>query len=351
MTDDYTEAEVRLANRNPGIMLEMLRHDVTPVGAHYILTHFDVPAMNPDTYQLSFADGFDAPYSLDLDDIRALPRVDMPVTMECAGNGRRHVSPRSKSMPWGGEAVGTALWGGTPLAPLIRRASPATGSVDVVFSAPDRGLDKGAEHNFARSLTLEQIEALDVLLVYEMNNQPLLPQHGAPLRLIVPGWYGMASVKWLTRIDAIQARFQGHQQVVSYCFRDQTGIAGTPVTSLRVRALMVPPGVPDWTSRMRYVAAGPVRIEGRAWSGGGVPIQEVEFSSGGAWHKAQLSPPAGRYAWSHWQYDWQAEPGEHVLHCRARDANGVQQPLSAPFDIGGLGNNAVQSVPVVVREP
>jgi len=227
----FSQDEVRLANRNSGILLETLRHDITPIGLHYLLIHFDVPYIEAETHQLKFADGFENPFSLQLDDIRALPQLTRAVTLECAGNGRTGLSPRTHSMPWSYEAVGTSEWTGTLLAPLIRRAKPAAGTVEISFTAEDRGFDKGVEHVFARSLTLDQIESLDVMLVHSMNGQPLLPQHGAPLRIIVPGWYGMASVKWLSRIDALDSPFQGFQQVKTYRYREHKDDSGRPVTS------------------------------------------------------------------------------------------------------------------------
>lgn len=344
----FSEKEVRLANRNSGILLEALQHDVTPTGLHYLLIHFDVPALNAASHQLEFASGFDAPYSLSLDQIRALPQVTRPVTLECAGNGRTGMSPRTHSMPWSYEAVGTSLWTGTPLAPLLEKACPAADTQDIVFIGADRGFDKGVEHNFGRSLSLEQIQSMDVMLVHGMNGQPLLPQHGAPLRLLVPGWYGMASVKWLSRIEAINTAYQGFQQVRTYRYREHANDAGTPVTTIRVKSLMRPPGVPDWTSRLRHLRPGPISIEGRAWSGNGVSIAKVEFDDGTGWRETTLEEPQDRYAWTRWTCHWQAQPGEYTLRCRATDSNGEQQPMEARWDASGFGNNAVQKTFVYV---
>ena len=282
-----------------------------------------------------------------MEEVRALPQVTGPVTLECAGNGRRGLSPRSRSMPWGCEAVGTALWTGTRLAPLIERARPAPGTVEIAFEGADRGYDDGHEHAFGRSLTLERIAELDPLLIHAMNGQPLLPQHGAPLRLLVPGWYGMASVKWLSRIEALDRPYEGFQQVRTYRYRDAADEAGRPVTAIRVRSLMVPPGVPDWLTRTRRLRPGPVAIQGRAWAGR-VPIARVELGVGEDWREAELTPPPGPHAWTGWRAEWDAEPGEHVLRCRATDANGETQPLDPRWDLGGFGNNAVQRVPVYV---
>lgn len=344
----FAQNEVWLANRNSGNLLETLHHDTTPTGLHYLLIHFDVPDLDEATHQLVFADGFESPYSLSMDDIRALPQTTRPVTLECAGNGRTGMSPRTHSMPWTYEAVGTSEWTGTPLAPLIKRAQALADSVDIVFTGADRGFDKGVEHDFGRSLTIEQIESLDVLLVHAMNGQPLLPQHGAPLRIIVPGWYGMASVKWLTRIEATRRPYQGFQQVHTYRYRENDEDPGRPVTSMRVKSLMRPPGIPDWTTRLRYLKSGTVSIVGRAWSGNGNAIEQVEFCDGKQWHAANLFPRRDKYDWTRWSFDWIATPGEHELSCRATDSQGNIQPLQAQWDASGFGNNAVQNIKVFV---
>jgi len=182
-----------------------------------------------------------------------------------------------------------------------------------------------------------------------MNGAPLLPQHGFPLRLVAPGWYGMASVKWLDRIEVIDRPFDGFQQVGTYVYRNTADDPGTPVTTMRVRSLLVPPGIPDWYSRRRLVERGQVALFGRAWSGAGAPIAKVEVAVAGEWRQARLDSPAGRYAWQAWHFDWDAAPGEYELMCRATDLNGDTQPVEPRFDRGGFGNNAVHRVEVTVR--
>lgn len=348
-TDDFSRSEVRLANRNHGAMLELLAHEITPAGAHYLLTHFDVPVIDPGQHRLRFGGAFGAPYSLGMDEIRALPEVSRPVTLECAGNGRAAgLSPRAASMPWIYEAVGTATWTGTPLWPLIARAAPRADVVEVSFTGADEGFDKGQRHFFGRSLTMAELQELDVMLVWGMNGQPLLPQHGAPLRIIVPGWYGMASVKWLTEIEALTAPYAGFQQVETYRLRQTRDDPGRPVTALRVKSLMIPPGLPDWHTRRRFVEPGPVEITGRAWSGAGVPIARVELGDGAGWHAAELTGRPGDYAWTGWRITWEAAPGAHTLRVRATDASGAVQPLDPPWDVSGFANNACQQVEVFV---
>jgi DMSO/TMAO reductase YedYZ molybdopterin-dependent catalytic subunit len=268
--------------------------------------------------------------------------------MECAGNGRARFEPRPISQPWLHEAVGTAEWTGTPLAPLLVEAGLLPPAVEVVFTGADRGVQGDVEHDYQRSLSLDAAMRPEVLLAYEMNGAPLLPQHGYPLRLLVPGWYGMTSVKWLTSIAVVDEPFTGYQQTPAYLFQQTEDEPGTPVSRIRVRALMVPPGIPDFLTRHRFVDAGPVTLSGRAWCGT-APVTSVEVGVDGVWQPAALGPPLGDYAWTPWSFEWDAVPGEHELSCRATDADGDTQPLEQPWNLQGMGNNLVQKVPVTVR--
>ena len=181
-----------------------------------------------------------------------------------------------------------------------------------------------------------------------MNGQPLQPQHGFPLRLVVPGWYGMTSVKWLTSIEAVSEPFDGFQQATAYRYQQDADDPGEPVQRMRVRALMVPPGIPEFFSRSRVVDRGRVALAGRAWSGNG-PVDRVEVGVDGRWADATLGEPVGAYAWRGWSFDWEAKRGEHELACRATDAAGETQPLEAPWNYQGMGNNVVQRLVVTVR--
>ena len=347
---DFMREEVVLANRNHGVLLEALRHDVTPTGLHYLLNHFDVPYVaDAASWRLDIGGNVTKPLSLSVPQLKSLPQRTLRVTLECAGNGRGQVKPRWPSMPWMAEAVGTSEWTGTPLKGILEMAGLKPDTADISFTGIDRGFDKADEHTYGRSLETEMALNADVLLVHAMNGQPLLPQHGFPLRLIVPGWYGMASVKWLDRIEALITPYQGFQQVKTYMFKTRPDDKGVPITTIRVKSLMVPPGMPDWYSRQRLVEVGSVTIHGRAWSGKGVPIAKVEVGIDGKWTEAVLDKEAGRYAWRGWRFDWQAAKGEHIVACRATDAEGATQPLEIPFDRGGFGNNVVQQVQVTVR--
>jgi len=341
--------ELQLAARNHGMPLEALAYDITPIGLHYLLIHWDVPETDPETWTVDVGGLVGRALSLSMDDLRARPDVTMAVTMECAGNGRARLTPRPISQPWLQEAVGTAEWTGTPLAPILSEAGLQDEAVEILFTGADHGIQGEIEQDYQRSLSIEEAMREEILLAYAINGQPLPPQHGSPLRLLVPGWYGMTSVKWLRSIEAVAQPFEGFQ-MDAYRIRDDPDDAGEPVTTLRPRALMIPPGFPDFPDRLRYVDAGPTRIRGRAWSGSG-PVARVEVSTdaGASWTDAELGLQPSRWAWAPWSLIWQATEGEHQLLCRASDRAGNVQPIDQRWNFHGLENNMTQRVPVLVR--
>lgn len=343
--------EAALAGRNHGLPLEALRYDITPPGLHYVLTHYDIPPGDSHAWRLTVGGLVEEPLSLDVGALRSFPTVTHRVTMECAGNGRGLLDPRPVSQPWLDGGVGTADWTGVPLHILLAVAGVRPAAAEVVFTGADHGVERGVEQDYQRSLPLSAAMAGDpeVLVAYAMNGSPLPPQHGYPLRLIVPGWYGMASVKWLRAIEVSGVPFEGYHQTSSYMFRRSEDDPGTPMTRIRPRALMVPPGFPDFMSRTRVVRSGPVFLAGRAWSGH-APVASVEISSddGRTWHEADLDAPGRHHwAWRSWRTVWTAVPGLHTLSVRATDTHGNTQPLRPEWNVGGYGNNAVQRVPIV----
>jgi DMSO/TMAO reductase YedYZ molybdopterin-dependent catalytic subunit len=345
-----TQYELQLAARNRSLPLEALRYDVTPTGMHYLLVHFDVPYAEENSWTLEIGGEVSSPITLSMAEIRAMPQVKMPVTMECAGNGRAMYSPRPISQPWLFEAVGTAEWTGTPLGPVLELAGLKPSAHDVVFTGSDRGVQGSIEQDYQRSLSVAEAMRDEVMLVYEMNGHPLQPQHGFPLRLIVPGWYGMTSVKWLERIEVIDRKFDGYQ-MESYSYLQEPGGDGVPVDLIRVRALMVPPGIPDFLTRTRIVDAGPVQLTGRAWAGRRkVARVEISDDGGASWLDAKLAPQESSYAWAGWTATWNAEPGRHTLCVRATDEAENTQPLEQQWNLRGMGNNMVQRVDVIVRQ-
>lgn len=348
--EDISTEELQLATRNHGLPLEALAHDVTPIGLHYLLVHYDIPMVDPGTYRLAVDGCVEQELSLDLDDLRARPAVTQEVTMECAGNGRVLLSPRARSQPWLLEAVGTGAWTGTPLAPLLRAAGLTDDAVEIVFTGLDRGVEGGQPQAYQRSLGVAECEREEILLAYALNGRPLPAQHGFPLRLVVPGWYGMTSVKWLGRITAVAEPFAGYQQTRAYRFKATEEDEGRPVERIEVRSLLRPPGIPDFFTRRRFTEVGEVLLEGRAWSGRG-PVERVEVSAddGVTWWDAEVAAANGPHAWHRFWTMWSAAPGEHVLCARATDATGATQPSTGAWNVGGYSNNAVHRVPVTAR--
>lgn len=348
-TNEITLEELQLAARNHGMPLEGLRYPVTPVGMHYLLTHFDIPAIEETAWEVEIRGHVHTPLTLTMRDLRARPSVTVPVTMECAGNGRARLLPRPLSQPWLNEAVSTGEWTGTPLRGLLEEAGLGSDAVEIVFTGADHGTQGDVEQDYERSLSVEDAMRDEVLLAYALNGAPLPPQHGYPIRLLVPGWYGMTSVKWLRRITAVDTPFSGFQ-MDAYRLRQHADDEGEPVTRMLPRALMIPPGYPDFFERTRTVERGTVRLEGRAWSGG-APIQQVEVSvdGGATWHGATLGESVGPFAWSAWTFDWDAAPGQYELVARATDRRDNAQPVEQPWNLHGLANNTVQRVAVTVR--
>jgi sulfane dehydrogenase subunit SoxC len=346
---DISPAELRLAARNHGLPLEVLREPITPAGLHYLLIHYDIPAVDPQAFRLDIGGAVESPLSLSLDDLRVRERVSMPVTFECAGNGRALLTPRPVSQPWLTEAVGTAEWGGTPLHPLLREAGVRDTAIEALFTGLDSGMEGGHLQSYERALPLPETD--NALLAYEMNGAPLPPQHGFPLRLVVPGWYGMTNVKWLTRVTLLEEPFQGYQQDVAYRLYREEGEPGEPVTRMMPRSLMAPPGLPDFMTRERHLPPGRVTLRGRAWSGW-APIVGVTVSTDGGqtFADAELEEPIGEAAWRGWRFEWNAPEGEHVLCSRATDAAGNTQPLDPPWNLKGYANNAVERVRVIVGQ-
>ena len=342
--------ELQLAARNSGMPLEALRWPITPPGLHYLLIHYDIPAVDVGAWRLELGGCVARPRSLSLDELKGRENVTVPVTMECAGNGRAHLDPRPLSQPWLTEAVGTAEWTGTPLAPLLDEAGVDEDGVEVLFTALDRGVEGGVWQVYERSLSLSEALEGDAMLAWGIGDSPLTPQHGFPLRLVVPGWYGMTNVKWLVHVSVLDAPFDGYQQSRGYRIRRSEDDAGEPVTRMLPRALMAPPGVPDFMTRRRFLAPGSHRLQGRAWSGWGeITRVQVSADGGANWADAELGETPGRHAWRGWSYLWRsAQPGDHELLCRASDAAGNVQPLEPEWNLGGYANNGVQRIAVTI---
>ncbi len=301
--------ELGLAARNHGMPLESLRYDLTPPGLHYLLIHYDIPAMDPALWRLRIGGLVERGLELSLDDLASMPSRTVRVTMECAGNGRARLEPRPISQPWLVEAVGTADWTGVPLADLLDQAGVDHAALEAVFTAADHGFERGVEQDYQRSLTLADARHPEVLVAYAMNGQPLPPQHGFPARLIVPGWYGMAQVKWLTGIELVISRSRASSSSPTRSASSRANPAPRSPGSGR-GPCSIPPGSPDFMSRARVVHRGPMIIEGRAWCGyDRVSEVQVSVDGGQNWSAATLTADDDHeWAWRRWEFAWDASP-------------------------------------------
>ncbi|XVU30000.1 sulfite oxidase [Actinoplanes sp. CA-054009] len=319
---------------------------ITPTADHYVRSNFALPDHDG---TLHVGGAVTHPQTLTAGDLRALPAVHRAVTLECAGNGRLDMRPLPTGEPWGGYAVSTARWTGARLADVLALADPLPAGLELRCEGADHGKyhlasvlePADAELTFVRSLPLSQVA--EVLIAYEMNGEPLPPDHGAPFRLIVPHWYAVASVKWLHRLDVLTEPFHGEFQTGHYIY-EWADRRPEPVTLMRVRARITDPA-PGTT-----IPAGTYTIRGKAWSGTG-PITEVglSFTGDSPWHPATVEPAEGPYQWQDWSFRWEATPGRHSLRARARDAAGNVQPEVPPWNRLGYGNNAVELSWVDVR--
>jgi DMSO/TMAO reductase YedYZ molybdopterin-dependent catalytic subunit len=256
-------------------------------------------------------------------------------------------------VPWNQEAFGCSEWTGCSLADILKEAGIKKGAAVVVFTGADKGVEGNQVQYFQRSLTLDDAMLGHCMICYQMNGVDLTPAHGAPVRLIVPGWHGMASVKWLTDIEVRSDDWCGYQMKAYSFRRSEVDPDLVPVTRLPVRALMAPPGHPDFFSRTRFVAPGTHRIIGKAWSGA-VELDRVEFSCDGkTWYQAELGPKIGPFAWAEWHFDWDVqEEGSYVLVCRAFDVAGRSQDKEDEdhFNWGSFVDTQPQHVYVRVDE-
>ena len=327
--------------------LPELSRTITSTELFYVRTHFNVPGLDPATYRLEVDGAVGAPLELSLQEVLAFPARRITATLECAGNGRARLEPPVPGVRWGFGAVGTAHFTGTPLRHVLERAGVGTAAVEALFIGADRGeVEPGRRVAFERSLPLAMALHPDTLLAWEMNAEPLSPLHGFPLRLVVPRWYAVASVKWLKRIRLLTERFQGHYQTEKYLYEGEAETPDkTPVTTMRVRAVITTP------SEGSTVGSGPREIAGMAWSGD-APVHEVEVSvdGGRSWRDVELGTPPSEIAWIPWRILWTpTSQGEHLLMARASDAAGHIQPLRQAWNAQGYGNNVVHQVGVKVN--
>ena len=315
--------------------LDELRSWVTPNRLFFVRNHFDTPEIDRDAWRLRISGLVGRELELDWATLSAMPTRSVLATMECAGNGRSFLEQTTHGVQWGAGAIGHAEWVGVPLRAVIERCGLADGAREIVFTGADRGTESDHPQTmaFARSLPLDKALHEDTLLAFEMNGEPLTPEHGYPVRLIVPGWYGVASVKWLERMHVTEKRFQGYYQSVKYTVRRRTGggVASEIIGEMQPKSEILRPR-PD-----EACGIGLTTVLGVAWAGpSAVEAVEVSVDGGRSWARAELTGVSAPYSWTLWRFPWRpSESGVCRLLSRAISTDGRVQPLRHEPLFGG----------------
>jgi DMSO/TMAO reductase YedYZ molybdopterin-dependent catalytic subunit len=304
---------------------------ITPNEQFYIRSHFAVPHVDAASYRLHVEGAVDRPFEIGYDELRRLASNSVQATLECAGNSRVFLVPQAGGAQWELGGVSNAIWTGVPLAALLERAGVKPNAVDVVMEGIDRGEPRSEPKPpgpipFARSIPIGKARRPEVVVAHQMNGKEVPQSHGFPVRAVVPGYYGMSSVKWLTRIHVLTVPYQGYWQTTDYAFWDRS--AGTPtrqpLRDMRVKSLIARPG-----SHEIVKAGSPYRVFGAAWTGD-ADVEKVELSvdAGKSWQQARLIDKPVRFAWRRWEYEWKTptQPGRVILMSRATDSTGQRQP-------------------------
>jgi DMSO/TMAO reductase YedYZ molybdopterin-dependent catalytic subunit len=326
---------------------------ITPTKSFYVRTHFPIPAIDRDAWWLHVEGEVEKAFAINYEQLMTFESVTTPVTLECAGNNRSFLEPKVKGVQWGLGAVSTAEWTGVRLSTLLDRAGPKSNACEVILEGADCGMleepkSPPGELTFARSIPLEKARR-DVLLAYKMNGDDLPPEHGFPVRAIVPGWYAMASVKWLQRVIVADRPFTGYYQTIDYAYWDKRGDIAElkPLAEMQVKAEIARPAEDEIVP-----AKSSVCVRGGAWACD-AEITKVELSTdgGATWSDTRLLGESKPNAWRFWEFDWQtpSQPGKQTLIARATDSLGRTQPLHRDPDRGTYMINHLLPIEVEVK--
>jgi DMSO/TMAO reductase YedYZ molybdopterin-dependent catalytic subunit len=326
---------------------------VTPTESFYVRTHFPIPKIDRDAWWLHVEGEIEKPFTVNYEELVKLESRTIPVTLECAGNNRDFLEPKVKGVQWRLGAVGTAEWTGVPLSVLLNRAVVKPNAREVILEGADCGIledpkSPPGELTFSRSIPLNKATA-DVLLAYKMNGRDLPAQHGFPVRAIVPGWYAMASIKWLQRVIVTAEPFAGYYQTIDYAYWRRLGDIGelTPIAEMQIKAEIARPAQGETVS-----ANSNVRVRGAAWtSGGEITKVEVSTDGGATWSEADLIGASRPNAWRLWDFDWRtpSKRGQVQLIARATDSRSQTQPTHRDPDRGTYMINHLLPIEVDVQ--
>ena len=309
----------------------------TPPELFFVRSHFGPPTQLPLAWTLAIDGHVQRRVTLTLDEIRKMGAQRRAVTLECAGNGRGAFRlPKTSGVQWEYGAVSTATWTGVPLAALLERAGLTARAHHIWMEAADNA-PSGNVPKFLRSIPRE-VALGDAFVAYAMNDRPIPLLHGGPLRLIVPGWFGMASTKWLTHVHAMSAESDNYFMARGYRYAD-----GSAVTTMRTKSVIAAPLADE------RVSAGRLTVRGQAWTGSGsVRAVDVSVDGGRTWGSARFAGAAQPGAWRTWEADVIVQPGSALILARATDDAGVAQPMQATPNPGGYANNSIHQVPIHV---
>jgi DMSO/TMAO reductase YedYZ molybdopterin-dependent catalytic subunit len=333
-TNEFASAGLTIRQKEPKNLespFDRIDSYLTPTGLFYIRSHFPIPALDRASYQLKLDGAVKRPLTLSYDELRSIPSETHVATLECAGNSRVFLVPQVQGAQWELGAVSNAEWTGVPLRVLLERAGLVDDACEIVLEGADRGTPKEEPVppepiSYAWSLPRAKAIRPEVLIAYQMNGRDLPRDHGFPVRAVVPGYYGMSSVKWLTRIQAVREPFHGYWNTSDYAYWGS--MEGMPVRrplgEMQLKSQIARPRVYETLIPNRLYM-----VFGAAWAGE-TDVREIAVSTDGGrtWAEAEFIDPVRRHAWRRWKFDWltPAEAGQYTLLARAKDANGLMQP-------------------------
>jgi len=326
--------------------LSALQYDLTPINLAYVRNHFDVPNIDKSEWPLEVVAGTKA-FSIPLTELQKMPTKTLTMILECAGNGRKSMNPVPEGTAWEYGAISIVKFTGTALRNIFSNFEISKLVIEVGFQGADRGQINGEGNEpFIRSLPVDVALDSNTILAWEMNGHALTPNHGFPLRLVVPNWYAMASVKWLERVELLTEPYKGFFQNDDYVYIDEKGSNQSyPVRHIRTRSLIISPGEGQALNK------GEIKVAGIAWSGEGFLTQvEVSVDGGLNWSEADLEPKKSQYGVYHWNYTWHPDKqGEYILATRVKGSAGNSQPSNQIWNRKGYGNNGPHQVVVTVN--
>jgi coenzyme F420-0:L-glutamate ligase len=321
---------------NLGTPLDLVDGLVVPTDLFFVRSNYRVPTIDPQTWRLRIRGLVARPLDFSLADLHAMPQRTLVAFLECSGNSRIRFQPATPGTPWRDDAVGNAVWTGVRLADLLGLAGVEPAAVDVVSQGADDPLMR-------RGLPLRVALDPDTMLALQMNGEDLLAAHGAPARLVVPGWGGIASTKWVTALELIDHRWDGLWNAVEYVLIDESGQVTGRVEEMPVKSVVARPQAGS------DIPAGATEVSGYAWSGHGqVELVEISLDGGRTYVPATITERAGPRAWVRWAYSWLAEPGQVTIRSRATDSTGATQPEVAAWNAKGYQMNAITEIELQV---